>query len=180
VADYLDKCPDTPKGVKVDANGCPIDSDGDGVPDSLDKCPDTPKGVKVDANGCPIIEKTAEQIESEKMKVEPIYFDTNKSDITAQEKVKIDKLVGLLIENSNYKVKVYGYADAIGSDAYNLVLSRNRVSSVVKSILSGSNKIKKNRIEQQKGFGEANPAATNDTPEGRALNRRVEFEITKK
>jgi len=53
VPDYLDKCPDTPKGVAVDANGCPLDSDGDGVPDYLDKCPDTPKGVAVDANGCP-------------------------------------------------------------------------------------------------------------------------------
>ncbi len=54
VADYLDKCPDTPKDVKVDENGCPLDSDGDGVPDYLDKCPDTPKGMKVDAKGCPL------------------------------------------------------------------------------------------------------------------------------
>ncbi len=54
VPDYLDKCPGTPKGVEVDANGCPIDTDGDGVPDYLDKCPDTPKGVKVDKDGCPL------------------------------------------------------------------------------------------------------------------------------
>ncbi|NOZ94216.1 MAG: OmpA family protein [Acidobacteria bacterium] len=54
VPDYLDKCPGTPAGVKVDAKGCPIDSDGDGVPDAMDKCPNTPAGVKVDANGCPI------------------------------------------------------------------------------------------------------------------------------
>ena len=54
VADYLDKCPDTPAGVKVDAKGCPVDADGDGVPDYLDKCPDTPKGVAIDANGCPL------------------------------------------------------------------------------------------------------------------------------
>jgi OOP family OmpA-OmpF porin len=54
VADYLDKCPNTPAGVKVDANGCPLDSDGDGVPDYLDKCSNTPAGVQVDANGCPL------------------------------------------------------------------------------------------------------------------------------
>jgi len=53
VPDYLDRCPNTPKGAKVDANGCPVDSDNDGVPDYLDKCPDTPAGVAVDANGCP-------------------------------------------------------------------------------------------------------------------------------
>jgi OOP family OmpA-OmpF porin len=56
VPDYLDKCPNTPKGVKVDGVGCPLDEDGDGVPDYLDKCPDTPKGVKVDSNGCPLDE----------------------------------------------------------------------------------------------------------------------------
>ncbi len=54
VPDYLDKCPGTPQGVEVDAKGCPIDSDGDGVPDKADKCPNTPKGVKVDAKGCPL------------------------------------------------------------------------------------------------------------------------------
>ncbi|MDP4274390.1 MAG: OmpA family protein [Bacteroidota bacterium] len=54
VPDYLDKCPGTPQGVAVDANGCPLDSDGDGVPDYLDKCPNTPPGVKVNASGCPL------------------------------------------------------------------------------------------------------------------------------
>ncbi len=52
VPNSRDKCPDTPKGVKVDANGCPIDSDGDGVPDYLDKCPNTPKGTQVGPDGC--------------------------------------------------------------------------------------------------------------------------------
>jgi outer membrane protein OmpA-like peptidoglycan-associated protein len=54
VPDYLDNCPDTPHGVAVDNHGCPLDSDGDGVPDYLDKCPNTPAGVKVDNNGCPL------------------------------------------------------------------------------------------------------------------------------
>jgi len=53
VPDYLDKCPNTPPGAQIGADGCPLDSDGDGVPDYLDKCPGTPKGVTVDANGCP-------------------------------------------------------------------------------------------------------------------------------
>jgi len=54
VADDKDKCPGTPKGVKVDSKGCPLDSDGDGVTDDKDKCPGTPKGVKVDSKGCPL------------------------------------------------------------------------------------------------------------------------------
>ncbi len=52
---YYDKCPTTtPAGVKVDKYGCPLDSDGDGIPDYLDKCPGTPAGVKVDKDGCPL------------------------------------------------------------------------------------------------------------------------------
>jgi outer membrane protein OmpA-like peptidoglycan-associated protein/opacity protein-like surface antigen len=54
VPDYLDKCPGTPPGSPVDANGCPLDSDADGVPDHLDQCPGTPVGVKVDTKGCPL------------------------------------------------------------------------------------------------------------------------------
>jgi len=54
VPDYLDKCPNTPPGSPVDASGCPFDSDGDGVPDHLDQCPGTPAGVRVDGRGCPI------------------------------------------------------------------------------------------------------------------------------
>lgn len=177
IADKDDKCPDTPKGIKVDANGCALDQDKDGVPDSEDKCP-TVAGTK-ENNGCPEEKKpTAEEMEAAKMKVEPVYFDTNKSTFSDQEKVKIDKLVNLLKENEDYNVKISGYADSVGSDAYNLSLSKRRVASVVKSI--NSKKISSKRIVQQEGFGEANPAATNDTPEGQALNRRVEFDVVKK
>ena len=52
VPDSRDKCPDTPRGARVDAKGCPIDTDGDGVYDGLDKCPDTPKGCTVGKTGC--------------------------------------------------------------------------------------------------------------------------------
>lgn len=54
VFDGLDTCPDTPKGWPVDGKGCPLDSDADGVADGADKCPNTPRGAKVDAAGCPV------------------------------------------------------------------------------------------------------------------------------
>jgi OmpA-OmpF porin, OOP family len=204
VADKDDQCPNTPKGVKVDAKGCPLDSDGDGVADTEDQCPNTPKGVKVDAKGCPIDtdgdgvpdyldkcptvkgpkenngcpkEKTAEEIEAEKTRIDPVYFDTNKSTIKDSEKAKIEKLVNLLKDDKSYQVKIKGYTDAAGSDAYNVGLSNRRVSSVASSITA--KKIKSKRIVSKKGYGKANPAATNSTEEGKALNRRVEFEVTK-
>ncbi|MBF0370333.1 MAG: OmpA family protein [Magnetococcales bacterium] len=52
VLDPDDRCPDTPRGVKVSPDGCPLDSDGDGVHDGIDRCPDTPSGITVDAKGC--------------------------------------------------------------------------------------------------------------------------------
>jgi len=54
VPDYLDKCPNTPKGVQVGSDGCELDSDGDGVPDRKDQCPNTPRGVPVNLSGCPL------------------------------------------------------------------------------------------------------------------------------
>ncbi|MFA5323525.1 MAG: outer membrane beta-barrel domain-containing protein, partial [Smithella sp.] len=54
VPDDLDKCPETPAGVAVDKDGCPLDSDKDGVYDYLDKCPGSPAGVTVDKDGCPL------------------------------------------------------------------------------------------------------------------------------
>jgi len=55
VKDKDDACPDTPMGVEVDEQGCPLDSDGDGVPDYMDNCPDTPAGAPVDAQGFPTV-----------------------------------------------------------------------------------------------------------------------------
>lgn len=175
VTDKDDKCANTPKGYKVDASGCPLDQDKDGVVDAEDKCP-TVAGPK-DNKGCPVEEKTAEEVEAAKMKIEPVYFDYDKSAIPQVENAKIEKLVNLLKENATYKVNISGYADNKGDDNYNLNLSKNRVSTVVGAITKSG--IKKNRIGSQKGLGEANPAATNDTDEGRALNRRVEFEVIK-
>ncbi len=175
VEDKEDKCPDTPKGWKVDESGCPLDQDKDGVVDAEDNCP-TVAGPK-ENKGCPVVEKSAEEIEKEKMKIEPVYFDLNKASYLPIEKMKIEKLINLLKFTDNYKVNISGYADSLGSDAYNLNLSKNRINSVVKALTSGG--IKKKQISSQKAMGEANPAATNDTEAGRALNRRVEFEVIK-
>lgn len=57
ISDLFDNCQGTPKGVVVDAKGCPIDTDDDGVPDYLDKEPDSPKGAKTDGRGVTINEE---------------------------------------------------------------------------------------------------------------------------
>jgi outer membrane protein OmpA-like peptidoglycan-associated protein len=177
VADKDDKCPDTKKGDKVDASGCPlvVDTDGDGVIDSEDKCP-TVAGSK-ENKGCPVIDEAAKDAVSPEMTIEPVYFDYGNSTVKQIEKAKIEKLVKLLKSNSNYNVDLTGNADSKGKEEYNMKLSEKRINSVVKAITSSG--VKAARISKQKPLGETQPAATNDTEEGRALNRRVEFEIVK-
>ncbi len=175
VTDKDDQCAGTKKGYKVDAKGCPLDTDKDGVIDEEDGCPNV--AGTIENKGCPVTEKTAEEIKAIEMKVEPVYFDYDHSNYISGEKTKITKLVNLLKANSDYKVNLTGYADNKGTDEYNMKLSERRIDSVVKTIKSIG--IPENRISQEKPFGEAKPAATNDTDEGRALNRRVEIELIK-
>ena len=206
VADKDDKCPDTPKGVKVDAFGCPLDSDKDGVHDGIDKCPNTPAEIVVDKdgcpidtdgdgvadyldkcptvagtkenNGCPVVEKaTEETLVSPDLKVEPVYFGYDKTTYLQGEKTKIDKLVKILKADNSLKVNLTGNADSKGTEEYNMALTEKRIDSVVKTIQSSG--IPENRISKEKALGETKPAATNDTEEGRALNRRVTFEVIK-
>lgn len=54
VSDPKDKCPGTPRGAKVDKQGCPTDSDNDGIFDGIDRCPNTPRGARVNELGCPL------------------------------------------------------------------------------------------------------------------------------
>lgn len=173
ITDKEDKCPATPKDWKVDVTGCPLDQDKDGVVDMEDECP-TVAGTK-ENKGCPVKEDAATAIEKLPIQIDPVYFDTDKSNYIMGEKSKIDQLVSLLKNNSTYKVKIKGYADSEGTDEYNMNLSQERIDTVVKMILQSG--IDTNRISSEKAMGETSPEATNNTMEGRALNRRVEFEI---
>lgn len=167
VPDYLDQCPQTPAGVSVDARGCPLDSDFDGVPDHLDKCPDTLAGTEVDANGCPLPgEKLAILVN--------VNFDFDRSNIRAGEESKLQGVLQTLIDNPDINVRVEGHTDSIGGDEYNMGLSMRRAEAVRSYLLSRG--IDFERVEAA-GFGERMPLASNDTREGRAMNRRVEFVV---
>ncbi|MFQ5963669.1 MAG: OmpA family protein [Candidatus Scalinduaceae bacterium] len=162
VLDHLDKCPDTPIGVKVDETGCPkvsrMDSDGDGVYDNRDECPDTPKGAIVDDRGCWV--------------VKGVQFDYKKWDIKSQYNSNLDNVVNILIRNPGLKIRIEGHTDDIGSMKYNLELSQNRAQAI-KDYLVGKG-VDQSRISIT-GLGYSQPIAGNDTPEGRALNRRAEL-----
>ena len=106
---------------------------------------------------------------------EQVLFAYDRYDLNAQARTNLDKLTNVLKKYPDTDIQIIGHTDSKGSDSYNQTLSERRAGSV-STYLNGSG-ISINRITT-KGMGESDPIATNDTDEGRALNRRVEFVIT--
>ncbi|MBL7810137.1 MAG: OmpA family protein [Saprospiraceae bacterium] len=106
-----------------------------------------------------------------------IYFEFDKDELMPRSYVELNKLLKIMRENPKLSIEIVGHTDALGEDAYNLDLSKRRAMAVEKFLLN--NKINKTRL-RSKGEGESKPIATNDTDEGRAQNRRVEFVVIRK
>ena len=101
-----------------------------------------------------------------------ITFATNSSNISADFYRVLDSVALVINEFEKTYVDVNGYTDSTGSEAYNQTLSEARASSVASYLMS--QKVISQRVVTR-GMGESQPIATNDTPEGRSLNRRVEI-----
>jgi outer membrane protein OmpA-like peptidoglycan-associated protein len=173
VPDNLDKCPNTPKGAPVDEHGCPRDSDGDGVPDYLDQCPNTPKGEQVDERGCSTQRDTV-VIQKQIVLRGDTNFEFNKAELLPAAHSVLDQAAKVMADHPKTRWRVEGHTDAIGSEQYNMELSRRRAESVVNYLASKG--IDRNRLDIIP-LGKSQPVATNDTQEGRAMNRRVEIEL---
>ena len=165
VVDGKDRCPSSPAGAKVNAEGCELDGDADGVVDSKDRCPDSKAGVKVDSNGCEIAEVIV---------LKGVNFETSTDRLT---KGSIDILNGAaetLSKRPEITVEVAGYTDSRGSASVNQKLSQKRAQMVANYLISRGVKAEK---LSAKGYGAANPVADNGTAAGQAQNRRVELHI---
>ena len=158
VPDDEDECPGTPPGIQVDAVGCAGDSDGDGVTDDIDVCLGTPKGAIVDQRGCWV--------------VKGVKFDYKKWDVKPQFNTNLDNIISVLKNTQDLKIRVEGHTDNIGSEKYNLNLSKKRAESIKAYLVKKG--IEESRITSM-GHGFSKPRAGNDTKEGRALNRRAEL-----
>jgi len=139
------------------------DLDGDGVLNEKDKCPNTRPGAVVDLDGCEVEAVIA---------LDNVHFDFDKATLRPEGLAILDKAAGLLKQYERVVVEVAGHTDSVGSDQYNQGLSERRAATV-KDYLVGQG-ITATRLTSH-GYGEAQPVATNDTDEGRALNRRVEL-----
>ena len=170
VIDSADKCPNTPAGVTVDASGCPLDRDSDGVPDFQDRCPD--RAGPASNRGCP--EMKVEEKKKLQEATKFIQFEFNKATLKPSSYPTLDGLVELLNAYPDYNLGISAHADDKGDDAYNLRLSDERAASARAYMLSKG--MPASRIVSH-GYGESKPIADNATEAGRALNRRVEFDV---
>lgn len=103
-----------------------------------------------------------------------IFFDFDKATLRNESVAELTRLVRIMNEYPNLKIEIGGHTDGKGSDDYNNRLSRDRAESVVNYLID--NGVDKSRLSF-KGYGKAQPIASNDTEEGRQDNRRVEFKI---
>lgn len=105
-----------------------------------------------------------------------VFFDFDKSVLKAESFPELNRIITLMNEKPGMQIEIAGHTDAIGSEQYNLGLSERRAKSVVKYLTDKG--VAENRINTVY-LGESKPTATNDTPQGRQKNRRVEFKILK-
>ncbi len=110
------------------------------------------------------------------VRLKNIYFDFDKTTLKSESFVELNKVVDFLKQNSTVSIEISGHTDSKGSDTYNLNLSQGRSQAVVDYLISQG--IDSSRL-QAHGYGESKPIDTNDTEEGRANNRRVEFTVLK-
>lgn len=166
VLNSVDKCPTTPAGTKVDADGCKIDGDddNDGVLNSVDLCPTTPAGDVVDSDGCTKIVNLH------------INFENNSYSVDDASRVRVEKFANFLLARPEFNAEIIGHTNSIGRESANQTLSENRANAVRDMIISYG--VSAERVTAV-GKGESEPVASNGTPEGLAQNRRIEAKLNR-
>jgi len=106
-----------------------------------------------------------------------IFYDFDKATLRPESTSELERLISMLKDMPSMKIEIAGHTDSKGADDYNQKLSQSRAQSVVDYLISHG--VDKNRLSA-KGYGKTKPIASNDTDEGRQLNRRTEFEILSK
>jgi outer membrane protein OmpA-like peptidoglycan-associated protein len=105
-----------------------------------------------------------------------VYFETGKANLTQESYTELNKLLDYMKTHKIAVIEIAGHTDNVGEDEANLILSQKRAESVRNFLITGG--IDQARVSA-KGYGEKQPVATNETPEGRQSNRRTEVRIIK-
>ncbi len=174
INDVNDECPDRAEDVDgfEDRDGCPdVDNDGDGVLDADDRCPGDPETFNSfqDTDGCPDEVPVTFPMAN-------INFRTGSAEIAFADPIPVlEEVARIMNQNPDIRVQVSGHTDDVGGAAMNLDLSKRRAAAV-KAYLVNELGVNAARLTTE-GFGEDQALVTNDTPDGRARNRRIEFKV---
>ncbi len=173
ILDVNDKCvnePEDPDGFEEE-DGCPdFDNDGDQIVDVEDECPN--QAGQIETKGCPKKYEGVEITDTHIRINQKIYFAFNKAKIRKKSYWILDQVVKVLNDYPDITLNIEGHTDSRGGNRYNLKLSTKRAAAVEKYLIDKG--INKDRLTST-GFGEERPIDTNETDDGRAANRRVEF-----
>lgn len=167
IPDDEDDCPNTP-GL-AEFNGCP-DTDEDGIRDIDDLCPNT--AGPASNQGCPEIRQEVREILE--FAVQAVEFEHGSARLRGDAGAILDQIVDIMDEYSEYRLEISGHTDNTGRTGYNQELSEERAKACYDYLVEQG--VSSRRLSYV-GFGEEKPIATNDTREGRQLNRRVEFNL---
>jgi outer membrane protein OmpA-like peptidoglycan-associated protein len=151
------------------------DDDGDGVPNSRDRCPDVPGPPEND--GCPLPEpEPLVELQAERISLtEAVHFDTGLDTIKPESHAMLDQVATLIQRHEELqRIRIEGHTDNVGTAEFNQDLSSRRAQAVLRYLVAHG--VASSRLEAV-GYGFGRPVASNETDEGRARNRRVEFLI---
>ncbi|MCP3098017.1 OmpA family protein [Myxococcus sp. K15C18031901] len=168
VSDDQDACPN--EAGDPAHEGCPVrDADGDGVPDDQDACPN--EAGDPAHKGCPA-PKEPQTTEPAAPTSQHILFPVGQATLEAPEKHQLDAIAAYLKKHPKRSLRIEGHTDNTGPEELNRTLSQQRADMVRQYLEQQS--IAGSRLTAT-GYGPERPFESNDTPEGRAANRRVEF-----
>jgi outer membrane protein OmpA-like peptidoglycan-associated protein len=155
----------------VSNQGCPeLDTDGDTVLDKDDQCPLTPGPVE--NKGCPMIAAAEQKVLNTAFS--NLQFQTGKDIILKTSYSSLNELAKLLRDKPEFRLRLSGHTDNVGTPKVNLLLSRKRAEAVKRYLTKSGVPAAHIRTEY---FGRTKPIATNKTAAGRAKNRRVEMKV---
>ena len=148
-------------------------------PKAIEVAPEPDIALAPDPQPNPKIEVKVEVVEKllQTLDLSGITFLFGSDEITPKGKLVLDDVVAVLKDHSKFDVIIRGYTDNVGDDDLNLQLSQQRAQSVLNYLTSTG--IQTEHLTAA-GFGESSPIADNETVEGRALNRRIEFVVSRK
>jgi OmpA-OmpF porin, OOP family len=175
VPNALDRCPGTPPDSPVDQFGCPppqppADSDADGVPDARDRCPGSAPGSAVDGLGCAVPRAAPEP--ARRLILRGVTFASGSARLTPAAEESLRATAAGLLAAPAVRLEVAGYTDDTGPRAANERISLARAKSVRAFLASAG---VSDSLLTARGYGPADPVASNATSAGRAENRRVEL-----